>query len=231
MAWYDKLSEISDTIVKLDQKLGIKKIIQYLLIVLVFIGIVNIKSVTKWAIETISDISAEIHDEQMEKRDQLLSELIPELRELLGSTGADRALFFEYHNSKENVIGIPFKYIELVIQTTRYGVPYVPVSKFRDVNTGRITLLYEDLKTNMIIPCTTRNVNDFIKLYPGNYEYFVENAGSHQQIFINIPGIHHPIGMIVLEWTCPETEINEQEVVQEILTKVSIINGLILKYK
>ena len=26
MAWYDKLNEISDTIVKLDQKLGIKKI-------------------------------------------------------------------------------------------------------------------------------------------------------------------------------------------------------------
>ncbi len=98
MAWYDKLSEISDTIVKLDQKLGIKKIIQYLIIILMFIGIINIKSITKWAIETISDLSAEIHDEQMEKRDQLLSELIPELRELLGATGADRALFFEYHN-------------------------------------------------------------------------------------------------------------------------------------
>jgi hypothetical protein len=231
MAWYDKLSEISDTIVKLDQKLGIKKIIQYLILILVFIGIINIKSITKWAIETISDLSAEIHDEQMEKRDQLLSELIPELRELLGATGADRALFFEYHNSKENVIGIPFKYIELVIQTTRYGVPYVPVSKFRDVNTGRITLVYEDLKTRMVIPCTSRNVSNFQKLYPGNHEYFVENAGSQQQIFVTVPGVHHPIGMIVLEWTCPDKVIDEQKVTREVLSRVSIINGLILSYK
>ena len=117
MAWYEKIDEISDSLIKLDQKLGVKKIIQYLVILLLFIGVINIKSVLRWGVEFVTELNEEIHTEKMEKRDQLLAELVPELHELRGATGADRVLYFEYHNSKENVVGIPFKYIDLVLQS------------------------------------------------------------------------------------------------------------------
>ena len=252
MAWYERIDELSDTLIKLDQKLGIKKIIQYLFLILIFIGIVNIRSVLKWGIEFVTNLSEEIHTEKMEKRDQLLRELIPELHELQGATGADRVLYFEYHNSKENVVGIPFKYIDLVLQSSRYGIPLAPISKFRDINVGNLTQLYEEIKVKRFIVCYSFDtdslksqsnkrflqcesgnraytVEDFEVKFPGNHLFLSENDGSAQQIFITIPGIRQPIGMIILEWMGDE-EIDLSRVFKESSTMVSSINGLILKY-
>lgn len=230
MTWYEKIDELSDSLIKLDQKLGIKKIIQYLIILLIFIGIINIRSVLKWGIEFVSTLNEEIHTEKMERRDQLLLELVPELRELQGATGADRVLYLEYHNSKENVVGIPFKYIDLVLQSTRYGIPMVPLNNFRDINVGNLTMLYEDLKTQKIITCQTSNVEEFQNRYRGNHEFLSENDGSAQQVFITIPGIRQPIGIIILEWMDPEKEIDMLKVRKESTMMISTINGLILRY-
>lgn len=229
MAWYEKLDELSDSLIKLDQKLGIKKIIQYLMLLLIVVGIINIRSILKWGVEFISGLSDEVHAEKMERRDQLLAELVPELHELLGSTDADRILYFEYHNTKENVVGIPFKYIDLVLQSSRYGVPLAPMTKFRDINIGNLTPLYEDIKSKKIIPCLVSNVEDFQIKYPGNHEFLSENDGSVQQVFIIIPGIRQPIGMIVLEWI-NEDEVDLSRVYKKATEKVTTINGLILRY-
>ena len=229
MAWYEKLDELSDSLIKLDQKLGIKKIIQYLMLLLIVVGIINIRSILKWGVEFISGLNDEVHAEKMERRDQLLAELVPELHELLGSTDADRVLYFEYHNTKENVVGIPFKYIDLVLQSSRYGVPLAPMTKFKDINIGNLTPLYEDIKSKKIIPCLVSNVEDFQIKYPGNHEFLSENDGSVQQVFIIIPGIRQPIGMIVLEWT-NEDEADLSRVYKKATEMITTINGLILRY-
>ena len=232
MAWYEKIAELSDALIKLDEKLGIKKIIQYLVIVFIIIGLCNIRSITKWAIETVSSITEEIHNEQMEKRDQLLTELVPELREFLGATDADRILYLEYHNSKENLVGIPFKYIDLVLQSSTYGVPAVPIDKFQDINVGNLTQLYEDLKFQKIVVCTTTMIEkgDFLERYPGNHEILQKNDSSTQQVFITIPGIHQPVGMIILEWMDKDENVDVKRVCKEATMRVSTINGLIMKY-
>lgn len=229
MAWYEKIDELSDSLIKLDQKLGIKKIIQYLVLLLLFIGVINIKSVLKWGVEFVTGLNEEIHTEKMERRDQLLVELIPELHELQGATGADRVLYFVYHNSKENAVGIPFKYIDLVLQSSRYGVPLAPIEKFKDINVGNLTPLYEELKVKKIITCRTSDVEDFTVKFPGNHEFLRENDGSVQQVFLTIPGIRQPIGMIILEWMDDE-EIDMRRVYRESTEMVSSINGLILRY-
>jgi hypothetical protein len=168
----------------------------------------------------------------MEKRDQLLLELVPELREFLGATDADRILYLEYHNSKENLVGIPFKYIDLVLQSSTYGVPPVPIDKFRDINVGNLTQLYEDLKTEKIVVGTTPIIEngDFLERYPGNHEFLYKNDGSTQHIFITIPGIHQPIGMIVLEWLDKDEKVDVKRVCNESIIRVSTINVLIMKY-
>lgn len=232
MAWYEKIEEMTDALIKLDEKLGIKKILQYLILVLFIIGLCNIRSITKWTIETVNAITEEIHNEQMEKRDQLLLELVPELREFLGATNADRILYLEYHNSKENLVGIPFKYIDLILQSSTYGVPAVPIDKFQDINVGNLTQLYEDLKCQKIVVGTTEAIEkgDFLMRYPGNHEFLMKNDGSTQQIFITIPGIHQPVGMIILEWMDKNEEVDIKRVCRESIDRVSAINGLIMKY-
>lgn len=229
MAWYEKIDELSESLIKLDEKLGMKKIIQYLFLALLLAGILNAKDILKWGIELIGELSNEIHVEKMERRDQLLQELVPELHELLGLTGADRVLYFEYHNSKENLVGIPFKYVDLVQQSVHYGVPSAPLNNFRDINIGNLTNLYEDLKVKKVIPCTAQTREEFKLKYQGNYEFFNENDGSVQQIFINIPGVKQPIGMIVIEWL-DDKQIDTEEISECAHESVHIINGLILKY-
>lgn len=231
MTWYEKIDEISESIIKLDQKLGVKKIIQYLFLVLLFIGIVNIRSVTKWAIETVTTLSEELHAEKMERRDQLLASIVPELHELLGATGADRVLYLEYHNSKENLIGIPFKYIDLVSQTSKYGVSLAPMNTFRDINVGNLSLLYEDLKLYKIIACRTDNMTEFTDRYQGIHEYIEDSDKSTQQVFISIPGIKQPVGMIILEWVNPNKNLDMSRIMEESTIIVHTINGLILQYR
>ena len=66
--------------------------------------------------------------------------------------------------------------------------------------------------------------------YPGNHEFLMKNDGSTQQIFITIPGIHQPVGMIILEWMDKNEEVDIKRVCRESIDRVSAINGLIMKY-
>jgi len=231
MAWYDKLNDIADVIVKLDEKIGFKRIVSYVILVLVIIGLCDFKSIIKGSIELVNEISEEIHIEKMQKRDELLKELQPLLQEFRSNAGADRILFFEYHNSKENLVGIPFKYVDLVTQNTRYGVPATPVANFTDINVGTMTNLYEDLKHGNIIYCKGPRDTAFIQKYPTNFEYMQNGDGSKQHVYFSVPGINQPIGLIILEWMDTTTVVDMKNIeleAHEINSCLGRISGLIL---
>jgi hypothetical protein len=113
-------------------------------------------------------VQDEIHKEKIEKRDQLLAEMIPLLTEFRAELEADRILYFEYHNSKENLIGIPFKYVDLVLQNNRYGVQPIPSPIYRDISAGVLTDLYEVIKTGKTVYCEGDDI-EFQKEHPGAY--------------------------------------------------------------
>ena len=146
-----KLKDLSDFITKIDQKIGFKKFILYLLVILGFVVVMNFKNIVRGTMEIVSEIATERHDEGLQKRDELLRDLYVMLGDLRAETQADRVLYFEYHNSKENLIGIPFKYADLVLQSNSYGVYNVPENDFRDINTGTIISLYNDLLHERLI--------------------------------------------------------------------------------
>ena len=124
------IKTIVDSIVELHKNLGIKTALKYLLIVLSVVAIFNFKTIVTNTIEFFDDISKAIHDEKMAKRDELIFELGPLLTELRAMTGADRILYIEFHNSKENLIGIPFKYLDLVLSSKKYGVSEFDIKKY-----------------------------------------------------------------------------------------------------
>lgn len=174
-----------------------------LFLITVMWGIFNYKTIILDGIEIYEKVRLEKHEKEMLVRDELLNELDPLLREFRASAQADRLLYFEYHNSKENLVGIPFKYVDLVLSEKKYGVPGISNNKYKDINAGLITELYRDvIRVGYVI-------NDdparFYEKYSGVSDFLKDNENK-QQLFINIPGVTSPIGLIILEWLDDDTE-------------------------
>ena len=231
MSFLDHLNDISESLVKLDEKIGFRRLLGYTVVILLIIGLFNFRTVVKEIIEIVEEITEQIHSDRMEKRDELLFELNPVLQEFRATLNADRILYFEYHNSKENLVGIPFKYVDLVLQNLKYGVSSVPESTMSDVNVGAISSLYEVIKRGSIVYCSGSDDEYFRTTYPGAWELFANSDGSKQQVFISIPGVRQPVGMIVLEW------MNECDLEQRDIAEIAYngstsfiprINGLIM---
>ena len=216
----EKLMDTLKSVVFLDQNLGFKKIVKYLAVVVFITMIFNYKTILRDCIELVSEISESIHSDKMKLRDELLSELGPILTDFRSNVRADRILYFEYHNSKENLIGIPFKYLELVRQSQSYSVQPAREDLYQNMNTGMITNLYEDIKLGNLVYCSGQNDVDFHSKYPGIYNIFNTRDGARKFVFISIPGINTPVGLVVLEWmdeSTVEVDLNE-------ITKVAAYN-------
>ena len=96
------IKTIVDSVVELHKKVGLKNVLKYLVIILFIIGLFNFRTIATTTIEFFDSISKSIHDDKMAKRDEIIIELSPLLSELRAITTADRLLYIEYHNSKEN---------------------------------------------------------------------------------------------------------------------------------
>lgn len=238
MSFLDHITDLSESLVRLDERIGFKRLFSYLLIILLIIGLFNFKTIVKETIELYNEVSDQIHDEKMVKRDEILADLDDILKEYRAHVGADRVLYFEYHNSKENLAGIPFKYIDLVMQDRAYWASGIPIDMYRDINIGAITTLYEDLKTSIVIFCVAEGeesykgnawkqmpVDEFQELYPGAYDIF-QSDSQKQQVYVSIPGPKQPIGLMLFEWLSPDAKIDRGRVIEVTAAFVPRITGL-----
>lgn len=224
----DKFKSLSEIFTYVEEKLGFRKFVQYVLFLIVIYGVFNFKSVVKDIIEISNDIFEEQHTKKMALRDELLAELSPILTEMRATIGADRVLYFEYHNSKENLVGIPFKYVDLVLPVKKYGVPEFDFRKYREINAGVITTLYQDLKKSKVIFNRGPGDTEFLLKYSGISDFVEKNDGSIQQCFLNLPGINTPIGIIVIEWM--DNSERDWDTIEEVSKDyITRINGLVLK--
>jgi hypothetical protein len=223
------LSELTNSIIRLHETVGFKVFTKYVFFGLFVVALINVKSIIKGTIELVSDINEEIHNEKLIKRDALLAELHPILVEFRTRAEADRILYFEYHNSKENLVGIPFKYIDLILQDSKFGISRVPESMYQDINAGEITSLYEEIKDGDIVYCSGPDDISFQQAYPGTYDLFRCSDGSKEQLYISLPGINQPIGMIVLEWIGEDSGVDRNRI-EGLVNSIylSRINGCIL---
>lgn len=224
----EHIKDLTESFIKLDKKIGFVGLIKYSLLILVIFCIFNFKAVIKGGIEIVNDIQEEIHKEKVEKRDQLLAEMIPLLTEFRAELEADRVLYFEYHNTKENLVGIPFKYVDLVLQNNRYGVQPIPSPIYREISAGVLTDVYEIIKDGKSIYCEGKDDTKFRIEHPGAYQLFINDLdGSSHQLYISLPGINQPIGLIVIEWIDKPTE-DPEEIKKIYRSYIPRINGLIL---
>lgn len=194
------IKDLINTISDIDRNLGFKKFVKYLVVAVFILTVLNYKTVIKDVIEITTEIYSSIHSDNMELRDELLAELKPLLVEMRSSLGADRILYFEYHNSKENIVSIPFKYIELVQYDKAFAVPSINELQFKDINAGLITDIYQEIKFGGVVCCQGPTDTLFMEKYTGVYDIINSKDGSKRHVYISIPGIDQPIGLILLEW-------------------------------
>lgn len=222
---------LSETLSMIEEKLGLLKFIQYSLFILVMYVAFNFSSIMENVMKMQTELAKKEHEKRLLMRDSLMTELNPLLVELRSGTGASRVLYFEYHNSTENFVGIPFKFANLVLSNQAYGCPSYDVSKYKDINSGLISGIYDELKKNNVI-INKGGESEFYSSYPEVYSFFSSQDGSEQQVFINLPGVNSPMGMIVLEWMNEKIKTDEEweDIENKINSEIPRINALISKY-
>lgn len=227
----DKLKMLSETLSMIEEKLGLLKFVQYSLFILVMYVAFNFSSIMENVMKMQTELVKKEHEKRLLMRDDLMTELNPLLVELRSGTGASRVLYFEYHNSTENFVGIPFKFANLVLSNQVYGCPSYDVSKYKDINSGLISGIYDELKKNNII-INRGGESEFHSSHPEVHDLFSSQDGSKQQIYINLPGVNSPMGMIVLEWMDEKIKTDEEweDIEDKINSEIPRINALISKY-
>lgn len=222
------IKTIVDSVVELNKNLGLKTVIKYIFIVLSLVAIFNFRTLTTNVIEFFDEISQAIHDEKLKKRDELIFELGPLLTELRAITGADRILYIEFHNSKENLIGIPFKYLDLVLTSKKYGISEFDIKRYHELNAGILSPIFSELRKNGYVINHGTDDKKFIIKYHEVSDFINAQDGSVQQVFLNLPGVNIPIGIIILEWVSEDSERDWDKIINISRDYVTRINGLVL---
>ena len=229
----DKFKMLSETLSMIEEKLGLLKFVQYSLFILVMYVAFNFSSIIENVMKMQTELAKKEHEKRLLMRDDLMTELNPLLVELRSGTGASRVLYFEYHNSTENFVGIPFKFANLVLSNQIYGCPSYDISKYKDINSGLISGIYDELKkNNIIINRGIDSTNEFYSKHPETHDFFSSQDGSKQQVFINLPGVNSPMGIIILEWMDEKQKSKEdwEDIKDKINSEITRINALISKY-
>lgn len=227
----NSFKELSEILTNIEEKIGFRVFRKYILFLLLVVALINIKSITREAVEFITDIAEDLHIEKMKVRDEFMADLNPILVELRSETGADRVLYFEYHNSEQNFDKIPFKYFDLMAFNVKYGVPVVRNRAYKDVNATQFYTAYNDLSRGRIIMCNGPYDHAFRNKYQGIFDLFNQTDGSMKMAIAAVPGVKSPIGFIVLEWLEDGEEVNWNRVCEYIDDSLPRINALVVSAK
>lgn len=222
----DKFKTLGDTFIAIHEHVGFKMVVRYTFLILLVLAIFNIRAVTTGIVEFVSDIQEEIHYNKMSLQEEYYTDLSPILAELRAEAGADRILYFEYHNSLESLDGMPFKFFNLMKCSAKYGIPEVPGSVYKDISASMYTELFTKIAEGDLVICHGFHDIDFRKTYRGVYELFSEGDHSKKFAIFSLPGIRKPIGFIVLEWMDDDSEFNiNQKIVCDYRPRINAISA------
>lgn len=222
----DKFKALGDTFIAIHTHVGFKMVVKYTLLALLVIAIFNIRAITTGIVEFVSDIQEEIHYKKMSLQEEYYTDLSPILAELRAEAGADRVLYFEYHNSLESLDGMPFKFFNLMKCSAKYGIPEVPGSVYKDISASMYTELFAVIADGDLITCQGAHDTDFRKTYRGVFELLNGSDHSKQFAIFSLPGIRKPIGFIVLEWMDDGSELKlNKEIICDYRPRINAISA------
>lgn len=129
----EQMNFLEKTVALIERK-GMWRIVQALLVILVFVYFVNngeqflggiIETVTTKTIEKDTEIKVTKHDMALEVRQTIKPQMTAILRSTLDVLSADRVFVMEMHNGTNNTAGLPFIYGEMTYEEVADGVLHV----------------------------------------------------------------------------------------------------------
>lgn len=218
--------DLANCLIALEKNLGFRMFVKYTLYLLLIVGVLNYRTVVREAVEFVTEINSEIHIEKMKLQDSYYRDLTPLLAEFRAETGADRVMYFEFHNSVETLEGLPFKFFDLIKCVPKYGIPEVQGDVYKNVNAAMYSELFFDVNNGKILTCHGFYDKEFNTDYRGVYELISGLDHSEQQVIFSVPGIRRPIGFIVLEWMDHKDDVNvDSKVIHDFLPRINAISA------
>lgn len=210
----DYIKDVADSIIRIERSIGFRMFKKYVFLGLLVLAAFNFKYIATEVVVFVTNISNEIHNEKMNVRDEYMTEIAPLLIELRVKSGADRVLYFEFHNSEENLGGIPFKFFDLLYANSEIGVSEVSSNDYKNINTGMYIDFFNDLRTKGSLVCHGADDVVFREKYLGIFSKMSMIDGCQSITFVSVPGVKRPIGFIALEWMnkCPNEEYDKNVV-------------------
>lgn len=143
------------------------------------------------------------HIEGNRLRKQFTKEVQDILTELAESTGADRALVFEYSNGTSNLVGLPFLFTSAAAEVVTANTPRVAHTYQRINLSIAADFLITLEKEGAIYIEDLEQVKD---KYPMLVHFMVPN-GAKSAIFYSLEGVDEAIGFIVITTTIQSGKI------------------------
>lgn len=225
-----KLGELLKTFGEIEKSLGFRKVLMYTAYILAIIAIFNWKSIVSEVMDYMALVQMERHDKDIETRENISKDIHPYLIELRAKTGADRVMLYEFHNSKTNLIGIPFKYIGMTSHAEPYGVQ-VRV-RAEDINAEIISPFIRELKVEMFKKVD--NMEEFAR-YDSTVPEVLNNPEAIAACYQYMIVLGKPLGILVMEWHNPEDlpeSDREWTIIRGMCSQATQdLNAIILKYK
>ena len=218
--------DLANCLIALEKNLGFRMFVKYTLYLLLIVVVLNYRTVVKEAVEFVAEINSEIHIEKMKLQDSYYRDLTPLLAEFRAEVGADRVMYFEFHNSVETLEGLPFKFFDLVKCVPEYGIPEVQGDIYKNVNAAMYSELFFDINNGKILTCHGVYDKSFNTTYRGIYKLINESDHTEQMVIFSVPGIRRPIGFIILEWMDHTEDINvDPKVINKFLPRINAISA------
>lgn len=145
----------------------------------------------------------EEHRSRLHERLDVTAPILTKLRDMMHHNHANRASVIEFHNSKENLNGLPFLWYDMHYEVQGRGVE--PISSLcKDVQASIICPIVDDIKASENKDVVIYNRTALEELYDRSsvlYSYLVEKLNCSGIIYLALYNINnHFTGLLVLEY-------------------------------
>ena len=222
LGWVEK-------IILLSERFGVKKLLQAVFFIVVFIGAdfvynaLQSDEVTKSVIETIKKQEREEHDAGSSVRGYVSPKINETLIKLVYELHADRAFVIEMHNGKENASSLPFVYFDMTYEEVREdeNVKYVQ-PHFENINMNNYTMPWY-LSEHMYF---IGNIEDIKKIDKRLAVRFEDEGGAYcGLILMRSNGIN--IGFLGVSYKDPRPEVTDEAIHNKLTKYVQDISSLL----
>ena len=222
LGWVEK-------VILLSERFGVKKLLQAILFIILFIGIdfaynaLQNEDTVKSVIESVNKQEREQHEESSNVRGYVSPKINETLIKLVYELHADRAFVMEMHNGKENASALPFVYLDMTYEEVRDGenVKYVQ-PHFENININNYTMPWY-LSDNVYFIGGIDEIKKIDKRFAVRFE---DEGGAYcGLILVRSNGIN--IGFLGVSYKTPHPEVTDETIHNKLTKYVQDISSLL----